>query len=327
MELDRDRVGQQYKWHIVSICIVLGGLIALSLFTDIFLRLEARALLWPLLLVAVLVLLTAIISIVLKLFKMLNALKENGAMLEKISEDLEKNRIALSQINQSTCLSETAKAIVFREADRQSLREVVLDRLHQQDFEGTDEIISEIASRSGYKELAEQLRAEAGRYRDASDQERITQVVAYIERLFDTSQWGKASTQIEKLLIAHPDSKKAQMMRQQLLDKKQERKKILLNAWDDAVKRGDTDRSLEILRELDSYLTPNEGLALQEAARDVFRNKLHSLGVQFALAVSEQQWNKAFNTDQQIIREFPNTKMAEEIREKQAALEGKMRQI
>jgi hypothetical protein len=115
-------------------------------------------------------------------------------------------------------------------------------------------------------------------------------------------------------------------MRQKLLDKKQERKKILLTTWDDAVKRQDTDRSLEILRELDLYLTPNEGLALQEAARDVFRNKLHNLGVQFSLAVSEKRWSKAVETGRQITHDFPNSRMAEEIREKWDVLKQKVAQ-
>jgi len=77
---------------------------------------------------------------------------------------------------------------------------------------------------------------------------------------------------------------------------------------------------LEILRELDQYLTPNEGLALQEGARDVFRTKLHNLGVQFSLAVSGKQWAKALETGMEIIRDFPNSRMAEEIREKIDAL-------
>ncbi|MHC4352877.1 MAG: hypothetical protein ACYS0H_09160, partial [Planctomycetota bacterium] len=64
------------------------------------------------------------------------------------------------------------------------------------------------------------------------------------------------------------------------------------------------------------YLTPNEALALQEAARDVFRTKLHNLGVQFAIAVTEKQWGGALDIGQQIINDFPNSKMSEEIRGK-----------
>ena len=101
---------------------------------------------------------------------------------------------------------------------------------------------------------------------------------------------------------------------------------MLLNLWDDAVKREATDRSLEILRELDIYLTPNEGLALQEAARDVFRNKLHNIGVQFSIAVSGRKWQKALDAGQQIIREFPNSRMAQEIRERLDALKERVRE-
>jgi len=105
-------------------------------------------------------------------------------------------------------------------------------------------------------------------------------------------------------------------MRQKLLDVKEGRKRILLAAWDDAVQRQEIDRSLEILKELDLYLTPNEGLALQEAARDVFRTKLHNLGVEFSISVTEKRWNNALDVGQQIIESFPNSKMADEIRTK-----------
>jgi hypothetical protein len=57
-------------------------------------------------------------------------------------------------------------------------------------------------------------------------------------------------------------------------------------------------------------------LALQEAARDVFRTKLHNLGVQFAIAVTEKQWAGALEVGQQIVNDFPNSKMSEEIRGK-----------
>ena len=92
-------------------------------------------------------------------------------------------------------------------------------------------------------------------------------------------------------------------------------------AWDDAVKRQETDRSLDILRELDFYLTPNEGFALQEAARDVFRTKLHNLGVQFAIAVTEKRWVNALEIGEHIINDFPNSKMCEEIRGKLGILQ------
>ena len=87
----------------------------------------------------------------------------------------------------------------------------------------------------------------------------------------------------------------------------------MLAAWDDAVTNQETDRSLEILKELDSYLSPNEASALQEAASDIFRTKLHKLGMKFSIAVTERRWADALVIGQKIMNDFPNSKMCQEI--------------
>jgi hypothetical protein len=268
---------------------------------------------WLLVAFLFLTVLTVILGMIMK---MLDILDGGNTRLENTAGELEKLRLLLNQVNQSTRLSETAKAIAFRENDAQILREAVFDKLQQKDFDTAYEIIDEIAHRMGYKKLAGQLRVQADKYRDSTDIERMNQSIANVEKLLEERQWSWASAQIERLINEYPSNEKALAMRQRLADRKEERKKVLLNSWDDAVKRQATDRSLEILRELDQYLTPNEALALQEAARDVFRTKLHNLGVQFSLAISGKQWHKALETGMEIIRDFPNSRMAEEIREK-----------
>jgi hypothetical protein len=152
----------------------------------------------------------------------------------------------------------------------------------------------------------------------------MVKAIAYIEELIENRRWVEANEEIESLIKLYPNHSQAKALRQMLADKKDERKKLLLTAWDDAVKRGATDRSLEILKELDSYLTPNEGLALQEAAKDVFKTKLHNLGIQFTLAAAGNNWAKALEIGTHIIGDFPNSKMAVEIREKMEALKQKV---
>jgi len=325
-----NRLSWQSRWKLLVIYITLVAIfmaiVFLTFFTNIFRTTRAGAipqLVW--FLVASLFL-VAVILLLSKAMKILDALEENSAKLERITEALEKNRSVLAHIEQAARLSEAAKTIAFRDADRQSLRETVFDKLQQQDFEATYEIIDEIAQRAEYKEFAEQLRAEADKYRDATDAERVKQVTAHIEELFEDYQWARASAQIESLIEAYPKSEEAKALRQKLLDKKQQRKKTLLTAWNDAVQRQATDRSLEILRELDLYLSPNEGLALQEAAKDVFKTKLHNLGAQFSLAVSGKNWAKALEVGSEITRDFPNSRIAGEIREKQGVLEQKAQQ-
>jgi outer membrane protein assembly factor BamD (BamD/ComL family) len=263
-----------------------------------------------------LLLLAAVVFLLAYACSAIARLKDSSNRLEEVCKALERIGDRLEELCRSTRLSEKAKAIAFRDAERNSLQEAVLQKLNQGNYEAAYELIDEIGRRPEYQDLAEELRCQADRHRQAVREQKIEPIIAQIERLLDEGQWSKASVQIEGLIKAYPDSEKARSMRQRFHLKREERKKALLSAWDEAVKRQDTDRSLEILKELDRFLTPNEALALQEAARDVFRTKLHNLGVKFSLAVSDRNWAEALAVGQQIITEFPNSRMAEEIRGK-----------
>lgn len=326
MELDKDSTFRRLKWYIIAVGIALAITLLLAVFTNTFQKPQAAGLLQLSSILIQLLLLLAVVLMLSMMLKKLDSITEDSTKLEKLTAALEKNRTVLTKINQNTRLSEQAKAVSCRDVDKLTLRETVFDKLQQQDFDTAYEIIDEIANSTPYKDLAEQLHEEADKFRDATDAERINQVIAHIEKLFESYEWAKASILIERLIKTYPDSDQAKAMRQKLLYGKEERKKTLLGMWDEAVKRQATDQSLEILRELDLYLTPNEGLALQEAARDVFRTKLHNLGVQFSIAVSARNWDRALETGQQIVRNFPNSRMAEEIRERWDILKQKAEQ-
>jgi outer membrane protein assembly factor BamD (BamD/ComL family) len=62
---------------------------------------------------------------------------------------------------------------------------------------------------------------------------------------------------------------------------------------------------------------------MEESARGVFRAKLHNLGVQFAICVTDQRWAEAIEVGEQIISEYPNTRMASEVRSKMDQLRAR----
>ncbi len=314
MDSGKDSQVWRYRWHIVIIIVTLTAVLLLAVFTDVFQKSENVR--QPVFLMGGLIFLGALLATLSRVSKIVDTLNENSARLEEASKALCHIRDGLMQINHSTRISDVAKAIAFRDEDRRSLQEAVFERLKLKDFDGAYEIVDEIENHSEYRLLAQELRRQVDDYRNATEDERVDQGIAEVERLFNACQWVKASLQIESLIRAHPGSEKMKALRLQLVERKEERKRILLAAWDDAVTRQQTDRSLEILRELDMYLTPNEALALQEAAKDVFRTKLHNLGVQFAMAVSDKQWTNALDIGQQIMRDFPNSRMCIEIRDK-----------
>lgn len=331
MNLGEKKRLSEVKWHFL----VIYALIAAAAVTAAGMIIASKTgkaeqipiLLWLIgAVISIAALAVAIFAILLLAYENIKSISSCNEKLDNIAEMSNKNKAVLTQVSQAVRLSEPAKAIIFRDTDRETLRQMVWTKLHQEDFPTTYTMIDDIAKQTEYEELAEQLRAQADKYRDATEDERINQTITYIEKLFEQYHWAQASVQINRLTKAYPDSEKVGAMVQKLYEKKNQRKKELLAEWDEAVKRQETDRSLEILKELDLYLTPNEGLALQESARDVFRTKLHNLGVEFSLAVTEQQWAAAFAAGQQIIRDFPNSRMAREIREKIDILQERAQQ-
>ena len=313
MNLENDDFLARYKWHIVAICVVSVVVALLLAFSDKLQTSETNFYTQILWLLGALVVLAALLTMLSRVIKILDALQDNSFKLEELTKALEQIHTGLAQINKSTRISDTVKSIAFKDADRQSLKEIVFEKLQAKDFNAANEIIEEIEKHPEYKDLAEELSEQTEHYQNATEQERMNQIITHIEKLIYDAQWARASAQIEGLIKAHPDSEQAKNMRLVLYERKQERKRILLAAWDDAVTNQETDRSLDILKELDSYLTANEASALQEAASDIFRTKLHTLGVQFSMAVSERRWTDALEVGQKIIKDFPNSKMCQEI--------------
>ena len=253
------------------------------------------------------------------------SIKDNGEKLDNVVEMIKRQQNLIGQIARAVSLSDAAKEIAFRDTECMELSEAVLGKLHQHDFDATYAMIEAMAAQPKYGELAGRLRKRADEYRDAEEDTRVSKVIAHIDTLCDQQHWAQAAAQAENLMKAFSECEKALAMPARIREKKDLRKKGLLALWDKAVETKDTDRGLEVLKELDQYLTPNEGLALQESASGVFRNKLHNLGVQFALAVTERQWDKALQTARQITGDFPNTRMAREIRGKLDILQERAR--
>lgn len=267
----------------------------------------------------------AVFVILLLVYETVKSLKDAGEKMDNATEMLTRQSSMLLQIAQGVRLSDTAREIVFRDAEQMELGEAALNKLHQHDFDEAEAMIEAMAQYPKYKDLAARLKRMAERYRSSTEEGRINQIIAHIEDLFSQYRWAQAAVQIDNLIKTFPYSDRAKMMPARLQEHKDRRKRELLAEWDLAVRNKDTDRSLEILKELDLYLTPAEALALKESAASVFRTKLHNLGVEFSMAVAEKNWKKALDTGKEIVQNFPNSRMAAEIRSKMDILQERAR--
>jgi len=317
LEAPRDLRWRRIKWHTVFAVLLAVSVIVLSLgwlfhvadlpqYAEVFDNIHIFFFAF-----AMVILAFAILALLGEIFR---ASRDNGARLDNIAEILVRHNNLLTQITQAVHLSDTAKEIVFRETEQMQLGEAALSKLHQHDFDVAAAMIEAMEQSPRYKDLGARLRKMAEKYRTATEEGRVQQVIAYVETLMDQARWAQVAVHIDNLIKTFPYSDRAKIMPSRLRERKDMRKGELLCEWDKAVLSKETDRSLDILKELDQYLTPAEALALQESASTVFRTKLHNLGVQFSMAVTERKWTDAFETGRRIVQDFPNSRMAAEIR-------------
>jgi len=217
-------------------------------------------------------------------------------------------------------LSDRAKSLIYREHELEALRETVHHELMQQDYAAALALIETVEKEFGYAEEASQLRQQVENTRRATLDEKIDGTVRRVQAIIDRRDWARALREAQRAIRIFPNDPKVALLVDRVHNARSQHKSELLKRYGEAVKKNDVDGGIELLKELDQYLTPQEGAALQESARGVFRAKLHNLGVQFAISVTEQRWVDAVATGEQIIQEYPNSRMAHEVREKLDAL-------
>ncbi len=246
--------------------------------------------------------------------------------LKDLNEALPKQIAMLQDIAQNTRISDAAKSLARRDEELDALRTAIREDVRREKWEAALTLIDEMERRFGYKEEADRIREEVDDARNDRIQAKLAEAVEMIESHFSSRQWDRAEGEIDRLVNALPDDPRVASLRERMRSLKEDHKDELKTAWEDAVRRHDTDHAIDILKELDQYLSPAEAQTLQTSARHVFKEKLLQVGIQFRFAVNERRWQDALSTGLELIREFPNARMANEVREALDTLRERARQ-
>jgi hypothetical protein len=222
---------------------------------------------------------------------------------------------AINKISEQQLISERAKAIAFREHDRETLRHAIAEETARKDWDAALALAGEIEEVFGYKQEADRLRDEINSQRESEVRKQVDQTVANIDHFCRNEQWSYAMREAERLIKLFPHDEQTMNVPKQIESRRLAHKQQLRESWEDAVNRHDIDGSIEILRRLDQYLTPAEAQEMQEKVRQVFKDKLLLLGQQFTLAMKERDWHGAVRLGETIMDGFPNSRMAQEVRE------------
>ncbi len=229
--------------------------------------------------------------------------------------------MVLNLISEQQLISDRGKAVAFRDKDREALRRAIHEEMASKDYEAALVLADDMEKVFGYKQEAEQFRQDIGLKRNETARRQIAEAVGAVERCCRDEAWNEALTAADRIARLYPNDEQARELPQQVESRRMAHKKQLLESYQDAKRRNDVEAGVEILKRLDLYLTPPEAASMQEDARAMFRTKLHNLGEQFKAAYHEGRSAEAIRIGEQIVEDFPNSRMADEVKEIMPALQ------
>jgi hypothetical protein len=244
-------------------------------------------------------------------------------MTTMISERLQQISVLLNVISEQQLLSDRAKQVAFRDKDRDALRRAIKEDLSRRDWEAAMVLVDDMERTFGYHAEASTFRDEVNRHREEVSRQQISHGLAQIENYCRQEKWSEATREAERLMRAYPGQESTQRLPAEIENRRQATKKQLLDAFNAAVSRNDIDGGIAIVRKLDIYLTRQEAESMQEAVRNLFKEKLTQLGEQFKILWREERWGEAHRLGESIIRDFPNSGIAREVRERMDTLRQK----
>ncbi|MEM1109597.1 MAG: hypothetical protein AAGH99_13000 [Planctomycetota bacterium] len=234
--------------------------------------------------------------------------------LPSVTLNASRQLAVLESINQRLLLSETAKKITYRAEDMAVLRSTLRDDIKRHEYDAAMVLVTELAGAYGQLEEAEAFRAEIDEAREKDREEKITAGIATFDKHLGDRDFDAATKEAARLQRLFSDEVRIAELPGRVVTAKDQYKQELERAFLQANEREEVDRALDIMKVLDKLLTPEEAEPFREVARGVVGKKRDNLGVQFKLAVHDKEWTAAVLAGEQIIKEFPNTRMADEVR-------------
>jgi len=248
------------------------------------------------------------------------SLKHQEELLATLGDRLQQISVMLNLISEQQLISERAKNVAFRENERDALRRAIREEIGKRDYEAALRLADDIERGFGYKQEADAFRTEINSQRNEIFRKQVADVMGVIDKHCRAEMWADAIREGERVRALFPGVEQLASLPHDIEVRRLRHKQQLVDSWNDSVNRHDIDGAIEILKKLDLYLTPSEAESMQETVRGVFKEKLNNLRTKFGLAVQDHKWAEAVRIGDEIVKGFPNTKAAQEVREKMEPL-------
>jgi hypothetical protein len=220
----------------------------------------------------------------------------------------------VGRIHEHSMLSDNAKRVLFRDREMQLLRSAIEDDIARGDYNAAITLCDEMANLFGYRQEAEDFRSRIAQARREQYEFEVQAAAEQFEVALRERNWAAVHQQAARIRRLYPESHLVGELDQRIAKARQEHKGELETRFLEAAQRGDVQPAMELLKQLDLYLSRDEAGRLTEVAEGVIVRHRDNLGASFRSAVNEHRWSEAARLGETIIAEFPNTQMAAEVR-------------
>ncbi len=237
------------------------------------------------------------------------------AMTDDTARRVEELSESIERLSGQASLSDDARRVINRRRERDLLRAAIEEDIERSDWEAAMILVKELADRFGYRADAEEFRQKIESARAEGQNRELREAIAVLDGYIIQRRWDEASAEAAKTMRLFPDSPRVEGLRARVEHAREAYKQELLRQFFVSAKEERIEDAMDLLRELDQYLTEDEAAPLRETARGVIGKARENLGALFKLAVQDRRWDEASRLGSEIITQFPNTRMAAEVRE------------
>lgn len=228
--------------------------------------------------------------------------------------DAENLRDLLERILENSMLSDNARRVLFRERELRLLRDAIEADIAAGKYSAALTLCTEMAEAFGYRNEAEAFRGRIEQARQARYEQEARAAIERLDELLGRRDWAMVHREAARIRRLYGDSHLVEDLEQRIVQTREQHKRELEARFLDAARGDDVGAAMALLKELDRYLDRAEAERLSEVAGGIVARHRSDLGAKFKLAVSDRQWADAARVGAVIVEEFPNSKMAEEVR-------------
>ncbi|MCR9074550.1 MAG: hypothetical protein NXI07_00780 [bacterium] len=244
-----------------------------------------------------------------------NEEKDQSIELDRIRTQIRSLSDTMNSLNETIVLSDDARRVINRRKERDLLCKAIEEDIHLQDWDAGLVLVRELAERFGYRVEAEQFRTRIESARAQTHSKAVHEAIRGLDELIASHKWEPALTEAARISRVFHDSPQVEGLRHRVIGARDRHKEAIERRFLEAAQQENIEEAMDLLHEMDHLLSEHEAEQFREVARGVIGKARDNLGAQFKLAVKDRSWAEAQTVGERIIEEFPNSRMANEVRE------------